>query len=113
MPSDPDLRWEPHFVGCDSIWYLLRGTDQLSRVARRVDGRTWLSEVARHRRDWRKRPQLIVASRALAMRWAERWTRANLARTLEIELPPMWRMQCGVLTQATFVRTGHGRGESS
>jgi hypothetical protein len=105
MAADPLLRWEPHFTGCDSIWYLMLGTDQLGRVALRVDGCTWLSEVGRHRRDWRRRPQVVAPTCALAMRWAERWTQVNLSRTLETELPPLWRMQCGVLSQATV----HGR----
>jgi hypothetical protein len=78
-----------------------RGTDRLARVARHVDGRAWLSEVGRHRRDWKKRPQLVAGSRSTAMR-CEGWTRANLARTPDGELPPMWMMQCGILTQATL-----------
>lgn len=96
-----ELRWEPHFPGMDSIWYLMHGTDQLARVARRVDA-GWISEVARHRRDWRRRPTSVTPSRRAALRWAEAWTRANFERILD-ELPPLWRTQCGVLTMAPIL----------
>lgn len=99
-----ELHWEPHFADCDSIHYLLLGTDQLARVARRVDGAGWLSEVGRHRRDWKRRPTLVAPSKRAAMRWAEAWTRANLARIVETELPPMYRTQCGTLTQSIPTR---------
>ena len=81
-----DLQWRPHFPGCDSLAYLVLGTDELARVAKRVDGRGWVSEVGRHRRDFRRRPFVIAPSRAAAIRWAEAWTRANLERIRD-ELP--------------------------
>jgi hypothetical protein len=109
---DPgQLRWEPHFPGMDSIWYLMLGTDQLARVARRVDA-GWTSEVARHRRDWRRRPVATAPSRPAALRWAEAWTRANFDRILE-ELPPLWRTQCGVLTMASLEHGAEPRRWSS
>ena len=99
---DPDaLRWEPHFPRGDStIWYLLFGTDQLARVTRRVDGAGWVSEVGRYRRDWKARPAVNAPTRAAAIRWAERWTRANLARIPELELPPLVATHCGTKTTA-------------
>jgi hypothetical protein len=96
-----DLIWRPHFpTGESSIWYLLRGTDELARVAKRVDGAGWLSEVGRHRRDWTKRPQRVAPTRETAMRWAMAWTRANLSRILESEIAPLVRTACGTLSTA-------------
>jgi hypothetical protein len=100
------LRWVTHSAGGDSLAYLIRGTDELARIAKRVDGRGWLSEVGRHRRDWRERPCIVAPTRALAMKWAERWTRANLQRILDVELPPMVQTQCGTWTQAAIYQNG-------
>ena len=105
------LRWESHFPGMDSIWYLMLGTDQLARVARRVDA-GWTSAVARHRRDWRRRPVVTAPSRRAALRWAEAWTRANFDRILD-ELPPLWRAQCGVLTMASLQSRGEAARSSN
>ena len=92
-------RWEPHDPRLDSILYLRLGLDEVARVARRVDGRGWLSEVARHRRDWRRRLQVIAPSKAAALRWAERWTQARLER-IRAELPPLQRTHCGTWRRA-------------
>jgi hypothetical protein len=100
LESGDALRWISHFEGSDSIAYLMRGTDELARVAQRVDRRGWLSEVARHRRNWRARPSLVAPTRRLAMKWAQAWTHANLQRTLELELPPLVQTQCGTWTQS-------------
>jgi hypothetical protein len=81
-----DLEWRPLYPGLGSILLLVYGTDELARVAQRVNGQGWLSEVARHQRDHRRRPQVVAPTRAAAMRWAERWTRANLER-IRSQLP--------------------------
>lgn len=67
---------------------------EVARVGDRVGGDTWLSTVNRHVRDWRKHLRIITPSRSLAIRCAERYTRAHLARILT-ELPEMRAGPCG------------------
>lgn len=81
-----ELEWRPLFPGMGSILLLMLGTDELARVAHRVNGQGWLSEVRRHQRDHHRRRYAVAPTRAAAMKWAERWTRANLHRIRE-ELP--------------------------
>ncbi len=59
---------------------------ELASVQQRVDGAGWVSEVGRHQRDWRRRKHVITPTQGQAIKWAERWTRANLER-IQSEMP--------------------------
>src|SRR5690606_9704645 len=79
-----DLDWHPMHGG-GSIMLLQLGSDALARVDQMLDGR-WASTVRYHLRDYRRRLRAVHATRAAAMKHAERWTRANLDR-IRSELP--------------------------
>lgn len=76
------LRWEPADPLVPSIVVIRIEWIEVARVGPRQDGRTWLSQVARQRRDWRRRLHVVAPSQAAAMRWAMAWTRANLKDVL-------------------------------
>lgn len=80
-----DLHWTPLDQHITSILVLRIDWIQVARVDPRGDG-TFRSEVARQRRDWRRRLSVVAPSQAAACRWAERWTRAHLEEILE-DLP--------------------------
>lgn len=92
---DDAPRWEPMDpTRPNGIWSLRLGSDELARVQERVDGSGWVSNVAMHREDWRRRMHAVAPSQRLAMKWAERWTLANLAR-IRGEMRPLVETQCG------------------
>jgi len=95
-----ELRWSPLDHQTSSVQRLRIGWDEVARVQQRVDGHGWLSQVARHRRDWRRHLYVIAPNQRTAMRWAERWTRINLAQVLA-ETPPLHRTYCEELTVVT------------
>jgi phage gp37-like protein len=80
-----NLRWEQRWPEIPGIWVLYLGTDEVGRVNRVSEGR-WCGEVARHRRDDRRRHSRFFASREAAMERVDAWTRASLER-IQSELP--------------------------
>jgi hypothetical protein len=88
-----DLEWRPLY-DIPTILVLYLGTDQLARVDRHDDG-TWSSVVARHLRDGRRHLRADLPTQRAAMKFAERWVRANLQR-IRSELPRVESgMGCG------------------
>ena len=83
-----DLEWRPIVPDRDVPVRLFLALDELARVSQRVDGGGWVSHVGRHRRDYRQHLHVVAPTRALAIRWAEAWTRAHLTQILT-ELPRM------------------------
>lgn len=90
--------WTPTGYNPPGIFTLeVRGVE-VARVNERVDGRGWLSEVNRHLRDRARRRYVVVRSQRLAMLWAERWTRAHLARIVP-QLPYTVRGMAGIMVR--------------
>jgi hypothetical protein len=85
--TQPDRFAEP------GIWVLKVRDWVIAMVKDRGDG-YWISYVNRHVRDWNRRHSILTPSRSLAMRCAERYSRAHLARILT-ELPEMRPGPCG------------------
>lgn len=83
-----DLEWRPIVSDLEVPIGLFLVLDELARVSQRVDGCGWVSHVGRHRRDYRRHLHAIAPTRALAIRWAEAWTRAHLTQ-IRTELPHM------------------------
>ena len=93
-----ELEWGPMDHQTPLILCLRVDGVEFARVLRRADDRTWLALVARHR-PWERQRSAIAPTKAAALKWAERWVRANLARCIA-EVPPMRKLQCGVMTRA-------------
>lgn len=87
--SDPGLCWRPLLLRHPEILTLQLGYTEIARVQEGRSGE-WHSSVGMHRM-WEERRRLvaIAPSMAIAQKWAERWSRANLARIVrEIEAEP-------------------------
>lgn len=92
-----ELEWGPMDHMTPLILCLRLDRQEFARVVRRADDAGWSVTVARHRPFERQR-RAIAPTQAIAMKWAERWVRANLQRCIA-EVAPMRRLQCGVLTR--------------
>lgn len=92
-----ELRWGPMDVHTPLILCLRLDRQEFARVRARADGQGWVVLVARHRA-YERQPSVIAPTRGAAIKWAERWVRANLARCVA-EVRPLRALQCGVMTR--------------
>lgn len=80
-----DLDWELADPRQPGIWVIRIDGIEVARVNARADS-GWMSEVGRHRQDWRRRLHIRAPSKDGAKRWAMLWTHAHLPTILS-ELP--------------------------
>lgn len=83
------LSWEPMDHMTPLILCLRDEGIEFARVGRSADDRGWCINLARHR-PWERQLHARAPTQAAAMKWAERWVRANWQRCLE-ELPELYR----------------------